>query len=227
MLMAACKDNASEQNVEIAIPPRKALALSKDERERLWKEIFFDENERKRLWNECTDQTPALQKDEYYHLRMELLFDEDEVTEEQKKEILRLLKAEKGFSREYLIRSGASLKNLHYAIQGMFGWQNRSAHFFSISDEEFNKLTAQRWGGYRDLRGDFFVNPIKDRCLALMPQRMRHEEAIDIGFDHRRVLAHMTMIQAIICWILGCCFENGWRSILSSEILCRLRKRVL
>ena len=58
---------------------------------------------------------------------MELIFDEDEVTEEQKKEILRLSKAEKGISREYLIRSGANLKNLHYAMQGMFGWQNRSA----------------------------------------------------------------------------------------------------
>ena len=99
--------------------------------------------------------TPTL----YYHLRMELIFDEDEVTEEQKKEILRLSKAEKGISREYLIRSGANLKNLHYAIQGMFGWQNRSAHFFSISDEEFNKLTAQRWGGYRDLCGVLFREP--------------------------------------------------------------------
>lgn len=90
---------------------------------------------------------------------MELIFDEDEVTEEQKKEILRLSKAEKGISREYLIRSGANLKNLHYAMQGMFGWQNRSAHFFSISDEEFNKLTAQRWGGYRDLCGVLFREP--------------------------------------------------------------------
>ena len=52
---------------------------------------------------------------------MELIFDDDEVTEEQKKEILRLSKAEKGISREYLIRSGANLKNLHYAMQGMFG----------------------------------------------------------------------------------------------------------
>ena len=90
---------------------------------------------------------------------MELIFDEDEVTEEQKKEILRLSKAEKGISRKYLIRSGANLKNLYYAIQGMFGWQNRSAHFFSISDEEFNKLTAQRWGGYRDLCGVLFREP--------------------------------------------------------------------
>lgn len=57
--------------------------------------------------------TPTL----YYHLRMELIFDEDEVTEEQKKEILRLSKAEKGISREYLIRSGANLKNLHYAMR--------------------------------------------------------------------------------------------------------------
>lgn len=95
----------------------------------------------------------------YYHLRMELIFDEDEVTEEQKKEILRLSKAEKGISREYLIRSGENLKNLHYAMQGMFGWQNRFAHFFSISDEEFNKLTAQRWGGYRDLCGVLFREP--------------------------------------------------------------------
>lgn len=65
----------------------------------------------------------------------------------------------RGFRGNTLIRSGANLKNLHYAMQGMFGWQNRSAHFFSISDEEFNKLTAQRWGGYRDLCGVLFREP--------------------------------------------------------------------
>ena len=83
---------------------------------------------------------------------MELIFDEDEVTEEQKKEILRLSKAEKGISREYLIRSGANLKNLHYAMQGMFGWQNRSAHFFSISDEELVPSSIMRKFVYKSGR---------------------------------------------------------------------------
>ena len=99
-----------------------------------------------------------------YHLRMELIPDcrwgedltEHLGSEERKKKFLKLAKAESGITRDVIVPGDMNLHALHYVIQQAFGWQNSHLHRFCLSEDEFNRLTAGRVGGYMDLCGILF-----------------------------------------------------------------------
>lgn len=86
---------------------------------------------------------------------------------EEKGELLRLAKADHAISRDIIVSGKMSLHALHYAIQQLFGWQNSHLHNFYLSEEDFERLTAGRLGGYTDLCGILFRFPdgdMSDTC---------------------------------------------------------------
>lgn len=157
---ASKKMQENYRNPEFKLRERQRSTLTYESSEELWRAIRFDEEEFKQirktgiLW-----QKKKVIPEDYMHLHLELVFDKDEIDEEQKKEILKLSKADQGISRDVIMQSGLNLRNLHFAIQSLFGWQDRHPHSFALSDEMFNQLTAQRWGGFRDLCGSLLRYP--------------------------------------------------------------------
>lgn len=104
------------------------------------------------LWSD-----PNLNAVSVYHLHLEL--DDDWVGEENKEDFLKLSKAERSISRDVLVPFDMTLRALHYVIQKLFGWQNSHLHNFSLSEEDFDLITAGRLGPYADLCGSIFRFP--------------------------------------------------------------------
>ena len=85
-----------------------------------------------------------------YQLRFDLISnptfnhydDELGMNEAERKDFLRLAKAEKGISRTAIVPGDMNLHALHYMIQKMFGWQNSHLHMFSLSENDFKSVTA-------------------------------------------------------------------------------------
>ena len=105
-------------------------------------------------------RNPFLNKESVFRLKLELVnhfiygggdYFEDEP--EEKKDFLRLAKAKEGISREVLVPSTMNLHAMHYMIQRLFGWQNSHLHNFSISEDDFNRLTKGTVGGWKKLCG--------------------------------------------------------------------------
>ncbi len=71
-------------------------------------------------------------------------------------------RARKGISRVILMRGDLQLRTLHFIIQRAFGWRNIHPHHFSLSQEDFDTITAGRLGGYTDLCGTLFRFPDDD-----------------------------------------------------------------
>jgi len=63
---------------------------------------------------------------------------------EEEKEFLKLAKAEKGIIREVLVNREMNLHAMHYMIQKLFGWQNSHLHHFSLSQDDFDKITNKK-----------------------------------------------------------------------------------
>lgn len=157
---ASKKMQENYRNLEFKHRERLRNMLTYENSEELWRAIRFDEEEFGRIRKTGTAwQRARAVSEEYVQLHLELVFDGEEIDEEQKKEILRLSKADQGISRDVIMHSWLNLRNLHFAIQSLFGWQDRHPHSFSLSDEMFNQLTAQRWGGFRDLCGSLLRYP--------------------------------------------------------------------
>lgn len=79
--------------------------------------------------------------------------------DEERKEFLRLAKAEKGIIREVLVPGSMNLHSMHFMIQRLFGWQNSHLHHFSISQSEFDRLTGGTIGGWERLCGSLLHYP--------------------------------------------------------------------
>lgn len=105
-----------------------------------------------------------------YQLRFDLISnstfnhydDELGMNEAERKDFLRLAKAEKGISRTAIVPGDMNLHALHYVIQKMFGWQNSHLHMFSLSDNDFKSVTACRIGEWEKLCGAIFRFPGAD-----------------------------------------------------------------
>ncbi len=68
-------------------------------------------------------------------------------------------KVEKAISRDIIVPADMTLYALHYAIQRLFGWQNSHLHRFSLSENDFDLVTAGRYDTYMDLCGVLFRFP--------------------------------------------------------------------
>ncbi len=79
--------------------------------------------------------------------------------EEDHKEFLNLAKAKKGIIREVLVPGSMNLHSMHFMIQRLFGWQNSHLHHFSISQNEFDRLTGGTIGGWERLCGSLLHYP--------------------------------------------------------------------
>ena len=76
--------------------------------------------------------------------------------EEEREELLKYAKAERGITREVLIPGDMNLHALHYMIQSLFGWQNSHLHHFSISQDAFAQMTEGRFDKWTKLCGKLF-----------------------------------------------------------------------
>ena len=76
--------------------------------------------------------------------------------EEEREELLKYAKAERGITREVLIPGDMNLHALHYMIQSLFGWQNSHLHHFSISQDAFAQMTEGRFDKWTELCGKLF-----------------------------------------------------------------------
>ena len=146
-------------------PDSNSFEAHREERQRLLEQIalnkpFTDDNS----WLAISgaDSTPRV-----YHLRLELGASgyvgfgqfkdlESDLGKEESAHLFRLAKAETGITRDILVPSDMNLHALHYAIQQAFGWQNSHLHSFQLMEDDFNRLTAGRVGGYMDLCGILF-----------------------------------------------------------------------
>ncbi len=61
-----------------------------------------------------------------------------------------------GITREILVPSRQSLRQLHYMIQKLFGWQNSHLHRFELTDEDMDKLVGNSFSQYCKLCGLYF-----------------------------------------------------------------------
>ncbi len=135
------------------------MTLEMRERERskrLEAECIETRQKTEELWAELR---PEPKKIDYYYpphlirLHIELL---DFGTEEPSEKLFKAVKAEKGISRDIIVPANMTLHALHYAIQRLFGFLGYHLNNFSLSQEDFNLVTAARLGGYTDLCGVLF-----------------------------------------------------------------------
>lgn len=61
--------------------------------------------------------------------------------------------------REFLVPERMRLHNLHYALQQSFGWHNTRMHAFSLPQEAFERITANRFTDWALLVGIYFRFP--------------------------------------------------------------------
>ncbi len=76
--------------------------------------------------------------------------------------IVKYGKTKKSISREVLVPEDITLHSLHYVILKLFGWQNGHLHFFSLLEDDFQKLTGDRFDKYSKLCGVYFRFPTED-----------------------------------------------------------------
>lgn len=88
--------------------------------------------------------------------------DKYDMSEEERREFLKLAKAEKGISRTVLVPGEMSLHAMHYMLLRLFGWQNEHLHRFALSQEVFKELTDEKIGGWLDLCGVLLRFPSGD-----------------------------------------------------------------
>ncbi len=91
------------------------------------------------------------------HLHLELVESEDFSASEKK-----LAKVENSISRDVLVPGSMTLHQMHYMIQKLFGWQNSHLHHFELDKEDFDLVTAGRFGPFADLCGTLFRFPEVD-----------------------------------------------------------------
>lgn len=108
------------------------------------------------------DEAMASKKQTIDHvicLHLELMNSEIEGAEDP---IVKYGKVKKSISRDVLVPGDITLHALHYVILKLFGWQNGHLHSFSFPEEDFQKLTSDRFNQYAKLCGVYFRFPIED-----------------------------------------------------------------
>lgn len=110
---------------------------------------------------------------EVYRLKFELVgsrkedFEETEgymmagQTETEWKILQKYGKVKKSISREALVNSNITLRQLHFIIQMLFGWQHSHLHEFTLTDEDMDKI-VDFGQDYLDLCGVYFRFPVID-----------------------------------------------------------------
>ncbi len=76
--------------------------------------------------------------------------------------IVKYGKVNKSISRDVLVPVDITLHSLHYVILKLFGWQNGHLHSFSLLEDDFQKLTGDRFDMYAKLCGVYFRFPTED-----------------------------------------------------------------
>lgn len=76
--------------------------------------------------------------------------------------IVKYGKVKKSISRDVLVPEDITLHSLHYVILKLFGWQNGHLHSFSLPEDDFQKLTGDRFDKYSKLCGVYFRFPTED-----------------------------------------------------------------
>ncbi len=76
--------------------------------------------------------------------------------------IVKYAKVKKSISRDVLVPEDITLHSLHYVILKLFGWQNGHLHSFSLREDDFQKLTSDRFEKYSQLCGVYFRFPTED-----------------------------------------------------------------
>lgn len=76
--------------------------------------------------------------------------------------IVKYAKVKKSISRDVLVPEDITLHSLHYVILKLFGWQNGHLHSFSLPEDDFLKLTGDRFDKYSKLCGVYFRFPTDD-----------------------------------------------------------------
>ncbi len=87
-----------------------------------------------------------------YQLHLELL-GSDEIEHKAEGKI------DQSISRDVLVPRDLDLHALHFLIQKLFGWRHSHLHEFTLPEKDFDRLTAGRFGTYRDLCGVLFRYP--------------------------------------------------------------------
>lgn len=92
-------------------------------------------------------------------LHLELADSEIEGTDDP---IMKYGKVKNSISRDVLVPEDITLHSLHYVILKLFGWQNGHLHSFSLLEDDFQKLTGDRFDKYSQLCGVYFRFPTED-----------------------------------------------------------------
>lgn len=97
--------------------------------------------------------------DDVICLHLELMDSEVEGMDDP---IVKYGKTKKSISRDVLVPRDITLHALHYVILKLFGWQNGHLHSFSLPEDDFQKLTGDRFDKYSQLCGVYFRFPTED-----------------------------------------------------------------
>ena len=97
--------------------------------------------------------------DDVICLHLELMDSEVEGMDDP---IVKYGKTKKSISRDVLVPGDITLHTLHYVILKLFGWQNGHLHSFSLLENDFQKLTGDRFDKYSQLCGVYFRFPTED-----------------------------------------------------------------
>lgn len=97
--------------------------------------------------------------DEVIGLHLELADSEIEGADDP---IMKYGRVKKSISRDILVPEDITLHSLHYVILKLFGWQNGHLHSFSLPEDDFQKLTGDRFDKYSQLCGVYFRFPTED-----------------------------------------------------------------
>lgn len=97
--------------------------------------------------------------DDVICLHLELMDSEVEGMDDP---IVKYGKTKKSISRDVLVPGDITLHALHYVILKLFGWQNGHLHSFSLLENDFQKLTGDRFDKYSQLCGVYFRFPTED-----------------------------------------------------------------
>ena len=123
---------------------------------------FVKKSSRKASGRQKGDRTMVSKKqkiDSVICLHLELADSEIEGADEP---IVKYAKVKKSISRDVLVPEDITLHSLHYVILKLFGWQNGHLHSFSLPEDDFQKLTGDRFDKYSKLCGVYFRFPTDD-----------------------------------------------------------------
>ena len=89
-------------------------------------------------------------------MRLKITLNLDNASDKDMETLRKYGKVKAGISREILVSSRQSLRQLHYMIQKLFGWQNSHLHKFELFDEDMEVLLGDSFEEYCMLCGLYF-----------------------------------------------------------------------